>query len=252
MCLVVLAGHGDSTWIVVNALKRVMSLEAVILEDGIGQLQMAKRRAAKVGWSTVIGQVMFVGYSRILRLLSRVRLKQIIEEHSLDPTPPSDVSIVRVSSANDIGTIELLRHIRPSVVVVNGTRILSREMLSAVKTVCINMHAGITPKYRGVHGAYWALANEDPSHAGVTIHLVDAGIDTGGVLYQTSVVPTKWDNFCTYPLLQLAAGLPLLLRAVNDAMHGKLQVKQPALPSRLYYHPTLWGYWHTRLTKGVR
>src|SRR5205823_3884769 len=26
------------------------------------------------------------------------------------------------------------------------------------------------------------------------------------------------DNFCTYPLLQLAAGIPLLVRAVEDAL----------------------------------
>ena len=42
------------------------------------------------------------------------------------------------------------------------------------------MHAGITPQYRGVHGGYWAVVNNDPEHCGVTIHFVDKGIDTGG------------------------------------------------------------------------
>ena len=45
--------------------------------------------------------------------------------------------------------------------VVNGTRILSRRMLESIDAVFLNMHVGITPKYRGVHGGYWALANGD-------------------------------------------------------------------------------------------
>jgi methionyl-tRNA formyltransferase len=44
------------------------------------------------------------------------------------------------------------------------------------------VHAGITPRYRGTHGGYWVLLNNDPGHCGVTIHLVDPGIDTGSIV----------------------------------------------------------------------
>lgn len=252
MSVVILAGEGDSTWILANALQHAVPLQAVIVERGMGQLQFAKRRAAKLGWPTVIGQVMFIMYAKILKLFSRSRSRQIMAEHGLVAEPSSRLQVIRVASANDETTISLLQRLRPRVVVVNGTGILSRRLLQAVNAVFINMHAGITPKYRGVHGGYWALANGDASHAGVTVHLVDAGIDTGGVLYQAHITPGRRDNFCTYPLLQLSAGLPSMARAVNDALAGALNPVDPKLPSRLYYHPTLWGYWWTRLRRGVR
>src|SRR5438093_9923670 len=53
-------------------------------------------------------------------------------------------------------------------VVVNGTRIISEAVLTASDAVFINMHAGITPKYRGVHGGYWALYNGDGEAASST------------------------------------------------------------------------------------
>ncbi len=69
-------------------------------------------------------------------------------------------------------------------VLVVGTRIISRKVLVAVAAPFINYHDGITPKYRGIHGGYWASAQSDLANFGVTVHLVDPGIDTGEVLYQ--------------------------------------------------------------------
>jgi hypothetical protein len=51
----------------------------------------------------------------------------------------------------------------------------------------INYHAGINPKYRGQDPAYWARVQGDAEHAGITIHLVDEGVDTGAVLFQTCI-----------------------------------------------------------------
>ena len=108
-----------------------------------------------------------------------------------------------------------------AVVVVNGTRIIARRVLEASDAVFINTHCGITPEYRGVHGGYWALYRSDPENCGVTVHLVDPGIDTGGILAQQRIEPGPHDNFVTYPYLQLAAGLPLLVEAVGSALEGR-------------------------------
>jgi len=127
--------------------------------------------------------------------------------------------------------------------VVNGTRIISKKVLSSVACPFLNTHAGITPLYRGVHGGFWALANNDAAHCGASVHVVDAGIDTGGIVAQAMIYPTTADNFATYPLLQLAAGLPLLAQAVDDVLAGRLQIRPaPAGPSRLWSHPTLSQY----------
>ncbi len=43
----------------------------------------------------------------------------------------------------------------------------------------LNAHPGLLPRYRGVDVVAWAVLNGDP--VGVSVHLVDAGIDTGRI-----------------------------------------------------------------------
>ena len=73
------------------------------------------------------------------------------------------------------GTVALLTSLRPVVVVVNGTRIIAARVLESAGCPVVNLHAGITPRYRGVHGGYWALAERHPEWVGTTVHLVDPG-----------------------------------------------------------------------------
>jgi folate-dependent phosphoribosylglycinamide formyltransferase PurN len=78
------------------------------------------------------------------------------------------------------------------------------------------------------------------------VHLVDAGIDTGGILAQCNIAPSDDDNFCTYPWLQLAASLPMLERCIRNIADGKREIQSVNLPSRLWHHPTIWQYWEGR------
>lgn len=252
MSVVILAGPGESSLIVANFLSQRLSVAALVLEQSPDPWRLLRRRAERQGYWSALGQLLFIAYSRVLAKWSVRRIAEICRTHGLDAELKAALKVHHVASVNDESTIELLRSLQPRVVVVNGTRIISERLLHAIDVPFINTHAGITPKYRGVHGAYWALAQHDVENAGVTVHLVDSGLDTGGVLYQARIHPTAADNFATFPLLQLAAGLPLLQRAVDDALNQKLVSVAPALPSRLYYHPTIWGYVWTWFRAGVK
>jgi methionyl-tRNA formyltransferase len=94
----------------------------------------------------------------------------------------------------------------------------------------------------------------EPDACGVSVHLVDRGVDTGPVLAQAIVVPTRRDNFMTYPLLQLVAAIPLVRSALSQAAAGQVVPlsPQPPGPSRVWSHPTFWAYLWTRLSRGVR
>ena len=135
---------------------------------------------------------------------------------------------------------------------INGTRILSAKTIAAIGRPILNTHVGMTPRYRGVHGAYWALVNNDAEHCGVTVHLVDEDIDTGGVLYQAPIDPTRQDNFTTYPLLQMVRGSQLLIPAVRDAIRNDLKVVSGPAGDQRWYHPTLWEYLRHRIVWGVK
>ncbi|MDH3660298.1 MAG: formyltransferase family protein, partial [Alphaproteobacteria bacterium] len=103
----------------------------------------------------------------------------------------------------------------------------------------------------GQDPAYWALVEGDAAHAGITIHLVDEGVDTGDVLYQDKVDLSDSGNITSYPHRQVATALPLFRRAIEDAINGRLAPQKVDLPSRKWFPPTLWAYLWNGLSRGV-
>jgi methionyl-tRNA formyltransferase len=72
----------------------------------------------------------------------------------------------------------------------------------------VNVHNSLLPSYRGVHPVQWALVNGEPK-TGVTIHCIDAGIDTGAILLQKplSIKQTHNTGTLTHDLNLLSADL---------------------------------------------
>lgn len=241
--IVMLAGESPWTWALANALGSYFGHAPIILEkrQAVGRFWL--RRVRGLGLVRVTGQIAFGLFAKVLRLRYRRRQKAILIHEKLD-VAPHGAGIVLVPSVNDNRTIELLQELAPKVVVVSQTRILSRRVLEHIPAVFLNVHTGITPQYRGLHGAYWALANGDRANCGVTVHVVDSGVDTGPVVAQARINPSPADSYFTYHWLQLAAALPLLIRAVQDALADQLVTSKTvgAASSCQYYHPTLWGY----------
>jgi folate-dependent phosphoribosylglycinamide formyltransferase PurN len=250
--IVILAGDGPPSWILVNAVRRRFGPVPVIVEDKEPAGLFLRRRIRRLGVIAVAGQIAFIVLARILSRFHKHAEQAIFARENLDPSPISG-GVMRVSSVNDAATLETLRRLTPKVVVLSGTRVVARRVLEGVMAVFLNVHAGITPQYRGVHGGYWALVEGEPENCGVTVHVVDAGVDTGAVVSQARIRPLPADNYLTYPWLQLAAALPLLIAAIEDALAGRLVTVKPAgeEKSRQYYHPTLWGYVWTGLRRGV-
>jgi len=63
--------------------------------------------------------------------------------------------------------------------------IIKESLLSKLPQPIINLHIAYLPYNRGAHPNFWAFFDGTPS--GVTIHLVDKGIDTGDILFQRIV-----------------------------------------------------------------
>ena len=250
---IVLLGREDSqTAILYHSLRSEFPLVRVIVEKGEPRLKFVRRRVKRFGWRITLGQIAFrLVVVPWLKATSQRRFKEIVGQFELDISPMPEVKLV--TSVNSDETIQVLRELQPHVIVVSGTRIIAARVLNCVPAAFINMHAGITPMYRGVHGGYWALVQRDVDACGVTVHEVDQGVDTGRILGQTLIAPSRTDNIVTYGFLQVAAGLPLLKRAIRDACEGRLRPVAAARgESRLWTHPTLAEYVYHRVTSGVK
>ncbi|MCS6823303.1 MAG: formyl transferase [Cytophagaceae bacterium] len=254
MRTIILGIKNDSTTTALyNRLKQKANIVQVFLEDKEPILFFLKRRVKKLGVLHVASQILFKLIAvPFLKLISKKRTIELQTRFRFDYAPIPQSLTFFCKNINDPHTIANIQSLSPELILVNGTRILSKTFLNSFQCPIINSHAGITPLYRGVHGAYWALTQDDHEHCGVTVHMVDAGIDTGTILYQACIEPTSKDTFVTYPLLQMQKSFELLEKTIDDLESQTFEPKAPPQgQSRLWYHPGIFEYIKYGLTKNV-
>ncbi len=70
------------------------------------------------------------------------------------------------------------------VYIVFGSSYIKGELVDfLVKKNTLNIHAGLSPYYRGTDCNFWALYDDNPHLVGATIHLLSTGLDNGPILY---------------------------------------------------------------------
>jgi folate-dependent phosphoribosylglycinamide formyltransferase PurN len=218
------------------------------------RLELLRRRAKRFGLVYVLSQLVFQIFQKVIFKFSKSRVKEIVGD--LDAL--YDFEPLKVSKNLNNTSLSYIAEGNADLVVLSGTRILSIKTLNSFNAVpVVNIHAGVTPKYRGVHGGYWALVNCDAGNFGATLHFVDSGIDTGGVISHVRVTPERDDNFTTYPLLQQKAAIKVLLDVIPDVVDGTVDLNvqgnynEESL-SNIWTHPTIFQYIANYVKFGVK
>ena len=253
MKVLILATHSDTTNLLINSLKNKFELE-IVFEDSVSKLVFWKRRFNKLGIFRTLNQILFLLFIQILKPFFLKNKFSYFESKQFSLTLNNDIKINNVDSINTDKSIKLISSIEADIILINGTRIVSKKLLDSVEKSFINIHCGITPKYRGVHGGYWAAYHRDFENLGVTIHEVDKGVDTGDILFQGNVSYSEDLNYFLYPLKQYSIAIPELI-SILERLHddGILRTfHRNDLPSKLWYHPTLTGYLYGLIFKGIK
>jgi folate-dependent phosphoribosylglycinamide formyltransferase PurN len=241
--IIFLASDCESSRWVYNALIKEFEIDAVIIEHPVTKISLIKGRIKRIGFIKVLGQIMFsLLVVPCLKLKAKKRRDDLVKLYQLSDSEFTPGKTHRVVSVNEEACKVLLEQLQPDIIIVNGTRIISKKILQCCNAVFINMHAGITPRYRGSHGGYWALQNNDAANFGTTIHLVDAGVDTGAVLKQVFINPTEEDNFTTYPVLQTVIGIEALKIVLPKIINDNYNIISHTDKGKMYFQPTIWKY----------
>jgi methionyl-tRNA formyltransferase len=98
------------------------------------------------------------------------------------PPVPDDRITRRFERIDDPEIAKLITEADIDVAIQGGVGILRGALLQAPRIGWINVHPGKLPEYRGNACPEWALLNGDPVVA--TAHFIDAGIDTGPVIFE--------------------------------------------------------------------
>lgn len=113
-------------------------------------------------------------------------------------------------------------------------RVLTPAFLGAFPSRVLNVHPALLPAFPGTHGARQAL-EYGAVQAGATVHLVDAGVDTGPILAQGSVSVRDDDTEGTLAARILQIEHRLYPMALRWAVEGRVTVEgrraRIALPS---------------------
>lgn len=105
-------------------------------------------------------------------------------------------------------------------------QILSQQILDMPKYGCLNIHASLLPKYRGASPIQHAVLDGEEK-SGVTIMQMDAGLDTGDMLYKKEIVLAADETFETLHDRLMAIGGEAIVEALPLLEAGKLTpVKQ--------------------------
>lgn len=153
----------------------------------------------------------------------------------LVPTPPqvkiwakkNRVNFVQPDMLDD-ALLELLRENNFDLfVVVSYGKILTKEFLDIPKHGTLNVHPSLLPKLRGPSPIVSAILN-DEKKTGVTIILLDEGVDSGPIIAQASIEPDP--SAGGWPLraselgkILWAEGAKLLVETIPKWISGKIK-----------------------------
>lgn len=248
--LTALIGDAPHAWTMVNALRKRFGDFPVFVERGEPASAFWARRKKKLGATTVYSMKAAQLAAKVTKPLSHARLSELQAECDASPFPAH--MRFDVNNLNDLDTIAKVRTLKPKAVFVASTGMLRRPLLEACACPVVNYHSGVNPAYRGINGGYFALANGEPELFGVTLHLVDLGVDTGPILATNRVPVAANDNMQTYMTLMAAKSQELVVDTMAKVLAGEANpLPSSSLPSNQYYAPTLSQYLVNGFTRGV-
>jgi methionyl-tRNA formyltransferase len=139
------------------------------------------------------------------------------------------------ASPNSPEFVETMRGLRPDLFLAVGYLNRLREELLSIPTVlAVNFHASLLPAYRGLHPVFRTLRAGE-RWGGLTIHVVDSGLDTGDILYQVRVRTRRDDSVGSLYNRIMDRGVGLVGRLIADAEKGTLRRRPQPVGSGSYY-----------------
>ncbi len=131
-----------------------------------------------------------------------------------------DLDVMKASNINDAAVVEALTRIGPDLILDHGTSIVRGQVLETSE-LCLNLHWGLSPYYRGTACTEWALINCDAHNIGVTIHELSKNIDGGGIVAQSRIKLEPVDTVSRINYRLTHAGTDLVVDIIHRLKDGE-------------------------------
>lgn len=149
------------------------------------------------------------------RKLEPTAVKQVAQQH--------EIPVVTFGRGDRAQVTRAVLEEKPeAVVVVAFGHILREPLLSTPPLGCINVHASLLPRWRGVSPVQFAILHGD-GWTGVTVMQMDAGVDTGPILAQRPVPISPEETAGELAERLSGLGADLLVHTLRDHAAGNIE-----------------------------
>jgi folate-dependent phosphoribosylglycinamide formyltransferase PurN len=194
-----------------------------------------------LAWSEAKGQCFnepeFESSAKVLLQLHSNLLKQSFSSLIMDTHVDIEMNTFKRGSFSDDRLVGRIKEFQPEIILTYGCGIVGESIIELYPHRVIGSHQGLPQYYRGSGSNFFAFLNEESCRMGVSIHLLDAGIDTGPVIAQSSLEPSISDTYYSYSAKLIMETINLYVNVI-DRLEKKGKEQLNSIPlfqvGRLY------------------
>jgi len=150
-----------------------------------------------------------------------------------------DIPLLQPVSLKDAGFLNIIKGIKPDLMVVVAFRMLPEMLWSIPEKGTINLHASLLPQYRGAAPINHAIINGE-KQTGLTTFFINNKIDTGNIIKQQVIDIDPEENMGELHDRMKIAGSQLLLETLDAIDNGNVQaITQESVAEKLIPAPKL-------------
>jgi hypothetical protein len=138
----------------------------------------------------------------------------LADNRSLLDRLPRDVRVIRTGTLASRRTWQDVNALDPFIGLQVGAGWIREPLLSVPRHGFLSLHHGMMPAIRGMDSIFWGYVENRPDWIGITLQIINEGLDTGRIVERSLVSPHPAEN--PYSVLARATvqGADMVCRAV--------------------------------------
>lgn len=211
-----------------------------LLEDDahqvVGGTVLKAKRVNKSRWSYIrertsvytMWELFWVTYAYFICKLKGRKITSLMHQHQ--------VPVLETEDVNNPDYVLKVKAAQPDVIVsISPPQLFKKELLQAVPH-CLNAHASLLPRHRGVFGTWWTLFYGD-KEAGITIHTMDEAVDKGEIMWQERIPVQQGETQFSLACSTKALIAPSIWKCLELLEKGQLKPMEPKEKATYNYAP---------------
>ncbi|MEK6972539.1 MAG: formyl transferase [archaeon] len=144
---------------------------------------------------------------------------------------------IKKGEINNKENVNFIKEINPTVIAIFSTSLIKDELITLFPKQLINLHAGLSPYYRGSGTNIYPFYNKELEFVGMTIHYLNTGIDSGDIILQGRPKFSINDNTHTIGCKNVILGTELMAKVIKKYLQERSPLpafKQDISKGKLY------------------